>query len=264
MLKEALYRGASFAGFDRPFRHARRGQLKVLLYHNIENHPVRFANAVPAEEFARHLEYLQRHYNLVRIDQSGEIQGMCPDRVNVLITFDDGFINNVEIAVPILAQYGVSAAFFVIADCVADGSPPGFQLARLKPGEDIAPWRTVDTGDIRAMRAAGMTIGSHSLAHTDSRLLPDAVLLDQARRSQETLEDLLGEPVGNFAFPWGYHNPGQPEALKSVFNRIFLTTHGFAQANDAILPRNEVANLAHLPHAASGSVDLLRQFATIR
>jgi peptidoglycan/xylan/chitin deacetylase (PgdA/CDA1 family) len=256
MLKDLIFRGATVAGLDRALRRVHRGQLKVLLYHNIERNPGLFGDSVPADEFARHLKLLKDSYNLVRLSQTGEIEGMVPDRVNVLLTFDDGFINNLDVAVPILVDHGVSAAFFVIVDCLESGSPPDFQLARLEVGADLRPWRTVTGADVRAMREAGMTIGSHGLSHIDHRLLTPSDLLEQTRQSRSQLEDVLGEPAACFAFPWGFHNPGQDEALLEVFARVFLTRHGFTTPTARIMPRNEVASLAHLPHAVSGLVDI--------
>ncbi len=257
MLKKIALRGMELARLEHALMRAHRGELKVLLYHNVDE-PL-FGNAIAGGEFARHLEWLKKHCNVVSIRQDGTIDGAVDDRLNVLISFDDGFINNAEAVTPLLTAAGLSAIFFVIVDCLAEGAVPGFQQARLGPDEDPTPYRTVTVADIRAMRAAGMAIGSHSLGHTDMREKDDAALLDDARQSRARLEEVLGETVGCFAFPWGHHNSGQPEKLLDVYDKIFLTRHGFAATGDRILPRNEVANLAHLPHAVAGTVDLLRR-----
>lgn len=259
MLKNVALLGMQRAGIAAALRRAHSGALKVLLYHNVERGRPRFANAIAADEFARHLDWLKAKCNVVSIAQDGTIVGARDDRLNVLISFDDGFVNNAEIVVPLLADSGLSAIFFVIVECLASGAPPGFQLARMSAGEDATPYRTVTIADVRAMRASGMAIGSHSLAHTDMRAKDDVALLADARESRSRLQDMLGEGVGCFAFPWGHHNPGQPEKLLDVYDRVFLTRHGFAPTDARVLPRNEVANLAHLPHAVSGTVDLFRR-----
>lgn len=247
------------AGIDRLLRRAHRGELKVLLYHNVEHGAPRFGNAIAADEFGAHLEFLKRTCNVVGMGQRGELKGMRDDRLNVLITFDDGFANNYEVVLPILAAHGLSATFFLIADCLETGAPPPFQLARLRPGEDPLPWRTVNVAEMKALRAAGMTIGCHSLTHADHRAFDDAALLRDATAARTRIEDLLGEPVGCFAFPWGYHRPGQPERLLEVFDRVFLTRHGFAREDSRVFPRNEVSDIGHLPHAVSGSIDPFRR-----
>ena len=256
--KNLAFRVAQIVGIDRSLRRVHRGKLKVLLYHNVESGTPRFDFAIPAAEFARHLQFLKQHCNVVSMTQAGEIVGMCQDRLNVLITFDDGFINNFEVAMPILQQHGLSATFFLVVDCLEAGSPPAFQLDRLTPSDDPSDWRTITIDEMNEMRRAGMTIGSHSLSHTDSRQLGNEALVQEALQSRERMEALLGEPVGCFALPWGHHNPDQPERLLEVFDRVFLTTHGFTTATSRILPRNEVSSLAHLPHAVAGTVDLFR------
>lgn len=256
MLKRIAYAAMRMAGIDRVLRHARRGELKVLLYHNVERGTPRFSNGIAADEFGRHLAFLRRTCNVVTMDQRGGMAGLREDRVNVLLTFDDGFVNNHDVALPILLEHGLSASFFLIANCLKTGAPPPFQAARFAPGENPAPWRTVNVAEMRAMRAAGMTIGSHSLAHVDHRELAEGTLVAEARTARARIEELLGEPVGCFAFPWGYHHAGQPERLLEVYDRVFLTKHGFAKPDARIVPRNEVASLVHLPHAVSGSIDL--------
>lgn len=259
MIKQTLFRAASIARLDHMLLRKHRGELKVLMYHNVERGPRHlFANSIAATEFARHLDWLKAQCNLVRIDPHGNISGMHADRVNVLLSFDDGFANNAEVVAPMLSEAGLGAVFFVIANCVGAGTVPAFQRARLAAGKSDTPSRTMTAADLRDLQALGMTIGSHSLDHTDHRLLNDDQLAVDATTSRKVLEDVLGTPVGCFAFPWGHHRAGQPERMQDFYDKVFLTRHGFADATDQILPRNEVADRNHLPHAVAGTIDLFR------
>ena len=248
-------------GLNTVMRRANRGNIKVLLYHNVTPGGQHFDYALSPEEFERHILYLKARYNIVGIDQLGKWVGVRADKCNVLITFDDGFRNNLDYAVPILKRHGVSAVFFLIADCVKDGSPPDFLRERLGAAADAPEYRTVDIAGARLMIAAGQAVGSHSVSHLNHRRLATDVAVVDGARARDVLEGALGVEIGLFAFPWGYHCANQLEPFGALYQRIFLTTHGFCAPGDTVIPRNEVSGLAHLKAAASGSLDLVKRYA---
>jgi peptidoglycan/xylan/chitin deacetylase (PgdA/CDA1 family) len=248
-------------GLNALFRRLNRGKIKVLLYHNITPGGSGFDFAISPEEFDSHLRYLKSRYHMLGIDQSGAWRSCRSDRVNILITFDDGFLNNLEFAAPILARHGISAAFFLIADCIETGAPPHFTEKYGKGGGDRAAYRTVDTQGAMALIRYGMTIGSHSLAHRDFSGLDDREAEADAKAARQKLERLLGCEVALFAFPWGKHRRDQARRMSFIYERVFLTEHGFAGEFESILPRNEVSGSAHLRAAASGALDFVRRWA---
>lgn len=255
-MKTLLFQALEFSGMNALFRRLNRGRIKVLLFHNVTPGGRDFDNALAPEEFEAQLRHLKRHYNVLGIDQSGDWRGYRPDRVNVLISFDDGFINNLQFALPILEREGVPAVFFLIADCVATGSPPPF--AEKYGSGDRQAYRTIDAQGARALLDAGMTIGSHSLAHRDFSQLSDAEAQADATAAREKLRALLDTDIGLFAFPWGKHRPGQEQQMAALYWRVFLTDHGFAWPDDVVIPRNEVAGSMQLRAAASGALDSLK------
>jgi peptidoglycan/xylan/chitin deacetylase (PgdA/CDA1 family) len=258
-MKRLIFALLEASGTNALFRHLHRGRIKVLLYHNVVPGRVGFSNAITPEEFDAQLRYLKAHYNLVGLDHGGQWQGYRSDRVNVLVTFDDGFINTLEVAAPILRKHQVPAVFFLIADRVEDGQPPAF-AERYGDGDPTA-YATISKDGLPALFEAGITIGSHSLRHDDLSLADAAQLEADLRASKAKLEAMSGREVALFAFPWGKHRPGQELEAAEVYDRVFLTEHGFCTPADRILPRNEVAGLAHLQAAASGALDFLKRRA---
>ena len=256
-MKQTLFRSLQALGVNALFRRLNRGRIKVLLYHNIANDRGAFANAITPEAFDEHLLHLIRHYNIVGMDQAGQWQGYRADQVNVLITFDDGFINLVETAVPILRRHGISAVFFLIADCAETGAPPAF-AATYGGSANQACYATVGAAEVGALLEAGMTIGSHSLRHDDFSAMEDAAMVVDARASRAKLEALCGRDVATFAFPWGKHREHQKALVGQAYERVFLTEHGFCEPGDRFVPRNEVDTLPQLQAAASGALDFLK------
>jgi peptidoglycan/xylan/chitin deacetylase (PgdA/CDA1 family) len=240
-------------------RRLHRGKIKVLLYHNVVPERAGFNNAITPEEFEAQLRYLKARYNVIGLDQAGEWQGYQPHRVNVLVTFDDGFINNLEIAAPILRRNGVPAVFFLIADRVEDGGPPSFAERYGDGGGDRSGYATIPRDRLNDLLDLGITIGSHSLRHDDLSLADDEQLASDLRLSRAKLEALCGREVAVFAFPWGKHRRGQEAAAAKLYARVFLTEHGFCAPQDRVIPRNEVMGLGHLQAAASGTLDFLKR-----
>lgn len=102
----------------------------------------------------------------------------------IVLTFDDGWVSDWQIAAPILARFGWKAEFFVTTGWVEQ---PGF-LA----------WE-----DLRQALSAGMGIQSHSMTHPDLTQLSREEIRSELLLSKEMLEERLGKAVAFFALPGG-------------------------------------------------------------
>lgn len=109
-----------------------RDSLLVLNYHRIGNanddlfDPEVFS--ATAEEFNEQIAYLKRHVSVVSLDEAlGFLDGSVKDRARrcrVLITLDDGYLDNYDIAFPILRSHGVQGVFFLVTGFVGSGLVP--------------------------------------------------------------------------------------------------------------------------------------------
>jgi glycosyltransferase involved in cell wall biosynthesis/peptidoglycan/xylan/chitin deacetylase (PgdA/CDA1 family) len=255
--KNVLLMAVHFMGVNETLAHWNRGKIRALIYHNVVPDTTAFPYALTPAEFERQIILIKNKYNPVHLDESGAIVGFAPDRINVLITFDDGFINNYKYVFPILIKHGLRATFFLIVDCVETGATPimADRYSRA-PAEAGTEYRTVSLPQIQEMMAAGMTFGSHTFMHTDLKQTEWADGISIARGSAERLGALLGRNIKLFAFPWGRYQPGQPEALRDSFGRIFTTDQGFNRLGDVVMRRDEAVNDLHLQFVVCGSRDL--------
>jgi glycosyltransferase involved in cell wall biosynthesis/peptidoglycan/xylan/chitin deacetylase (PgdA/CDA1 family) len=255
--KRGLLTAVQLMGVNEAFAHWNRGKIRALIYHNVTPDTTAFPYALTPAEFERQIVLIKKKYNPVHLNQKGAIVGFVRDRINVLITFDDGFINNYEYAFPILVKHGLSATFFLIVDCVEFGSTPALAERYSRATQGVrTEYRTVTLRQAREMMAAGMTFGSHTFAHSDLTETEWAEGISIARGSAEKLGALLGRDVKLFAFPWGRYKPGQPEALAGSFSRIFTTEHGFNRLGDVVMRRDEAVSRLHLQFVVCGSRDL--------
>jgi peptidoglycan/xylan/chitin deacetylase (PgdA/CDA1 family) len=176
--------------------------LRVLMYHKINDQPENSVT-VPVSLFDEQLAQLRElGYTPVSIDAVRDyyISGVPLPRRAVLISFDDGYRDNLENAVPVLQRYGYPAVVFVPIGYL-DGSWP------LPHDEHLAARgvvnRTLAWSDLGELEAAGVRIGSHGIGH---RPLADLEVDEAAREitlSKLRLEEALGHPVDAFAYVKG-------------------------------------------------------------
>jgi len=103
----------------------------IVMYHSVLEDPAREADSLGGvihsrEAFQGQMELLAKHFRPVTLDQVGRfVKGEVelPERA-VVITFDDGYTDNYEMAMPILDRLGVPAAFYVTVDCIENRRLP--------------------------------------------------------------------------------------------------------------------------------------------
>lgn len=102
---------------------------------------------------------------------------------NIRFTFDDGNFSDLKVAEE-LTKYGLSGTFFIITG-------------------NIGCSKFLTQTDIKYIHKLGHTIGSHSDTHLSFQKLSDTATLEELKYSKNKLEEILGVPVEDFAFPGG-------------------------------------------------------------
>ncbi|MER7518505.1 polysaccharide deacetylase family protein [Streptomyces sp. NPDC126499] len=170
--------------------------LWVAMYHSIAEVPDDpYRVTVSPVRFARQLHWLRdRGLRGVSVRELLAATAEGRERGLVGLTFDDGYADFLESAVPLLRRHGFTATVYVL---------PG------RLGGDNA-WDTdgprkplLDEDGIRRAAAAGMEIGSHGLRHLPLAEADDATLAAETRRSRELIEEITGERVDGFCYPYG-------------------------------------------------------------
>jgi peptidoglycan/xylan/chitin deacetylase (PgdA/CDA1 family) len=182
----------------------------VLLYHSVSSEAPAAVRrwAVSPARFADHMRWLADNgFSGLTVDQllARRRDGTLPDRP-VAVTFDDGFADFLDTALPVLERVGLPATLYVTTGLLT-GSP----LAHRR-----IPGRTLDAAGVREVAARGVQMGAHSHSHPQL----DTLSLRRARteivRSRAVLEDTLGEPVTCFAYPYGYSSAAVRRAVEDA------------------------------------------------
>lgn len=179
------------------------GTLPVLMYHSISTLGGGSLRdlAVPPTRLAEQLDVLAgAGYRLVGLTEALDLldSGVRTDPL-VALTFDDGYANFLDAAIPVLAETGASATLYP-----AVGHLGG-------PAQWLGPWAgafgpLLDWSQLTEVAAAGVEIGNHGLLHHPLDVLPPAQLRNEIMTSRDRLEQALGRPIRSFCYPHGYHD----------------------------------------------------------
>ena len=275
-----------------------QGRLSVLIFHRVRAQPdPLFPGEIGARRFDAICGWLARWFNVLPLDTAVRRlrEGSLPRRA-AAITFDDGYADNHAIALPILSQHRLSAAFFIASGFLGGGrmfNDTVIETVRRAPGPSldlrglgVETLRVLDLKDgatrrasidailraikylptqqrdamtvairarasnpllpddlmmtpaqVRALHAAGMQIGAHTATHPILARLDDAAARAEIASGKRCLEDIIGTPVGLFAYPNGKpgedYSPANVAAVREAgFAAAFTTAPGAAARGD--------------------------------
>lgn len=186
------------------FRLQRKAFARFVIFHEL-----------PAEALGRfedNLHFLKRSTNVVSLDDffSG---GLSSEKINTVITFDDGFKSWVTDAIPVLKKLKLPATFFVSSAFVGLSKEDEAEFIRSRLMLTQTSHRRATGGlsleDVRRIVEEGFTIGGHTLNHSNLAELQNSVQLRyEITEDKLRLEKITGTKIKYFSYPFGaYHNP---------------------------------------------------------
>ena len=208
--------------------------IAVLGYHKIGEYPPNgwyTWSYVPVDIFENHLQYLaDDNWKVLSFEQF--IAGLSnlelfPQK-SILITFDDGYRSNMEIALPILRKYNYPAVMFVPTAFV--GGYNAFDADIFyEPEENICTWE-----ELIELERSGISIQSHGVNHPHFSDISNEELKKEIAASREILEQKLNKKIEAFAFPYGDNgevNRTDSILQQSGYKAAFLYSGGLIKLN---------------------------------
>lgn len=204
VLEAAAHRTGLLAHFE---RRAHEG-LTILTYHRVLD-PSQCADyplptlAMPEDAFRQQMTWLARHFEVLPVGEALARQsaGARGERPLASVTFDDGYVDNVEIAAPILESLGLRATFFVVTEFVSSGNDLWFDRATRLIGElreDHDPWTTLEHLKRMDSVARERLLADWTARTSDAGAL-QRVASDRSSMTRSHLEALLrsGHEIGS-------------------------------------------------------------------
>lgn len=218
--------------------------ITVLIYHRVGAGVGGQMNLDP-DEFDRQLAWMSQHTRVIDLDTAvDEIQGPGPVEPGVVLTFDDGTADWVDVVAPALERHRIPATFYLTTS-YPDGELP------LPDGEPAISW-----DGLRELASTGLaTIGSHTHTHRLLDRLDPAEIGDELDRTIERIGEELGESPAHFAYPKAV-SPSAP-ARDAVRRRFRSAALAGTRANVA---GDDVRELSRSPiQAADDFPDVVRK-----
>jgi len=176
-----------------------RNAAVVVAFHRIRD------NVAPSDPltvdtatFERYCRFFRRHFRVVSLPELvSKLERGSPPNRELVITFDDGYRDNYENALPVLEKLSLPATFFLITQWIGTDFVPFWD-------EQLGvryPWMTWDQA--RSLQRNGFDVGAHTRTHADLGKVSGRTAREEIVGGKLELERELRAPVRSFAFPYG-------------------------------------------------------------
>ncbi len=186
-----------------------RPGIRVLMYHRVIDSPEYDQLTVSPEIFDRQMQYLGNNFNVVSLESA--VKTLFYNKKNsnsVVITFDDGYLDNLENALPILEKYNLPATIYLTTDfCEQTARHPRYiaQDKRLH----------LDWDEVQEMNEVNnVTFGSHTLSHPYLSRIDRNSSDKEIRKSKDIIESKLNASVKHFCYPSGDYGDREIDSVK--------------------------------------------------
>lgn len=273
------------------YRYRKQYGLIVLNYHNFSkynNYKINRGSYLETgygENFERQITWLNKHFNFLTPDKFYTDSGNRG--LSVFLTFDDGYKDNYDIALPILKKHGVSAAFFVVTEATTtnqwllhdqirylvqtgklNSDTSEQALRRLNTGEALRPdflneisalqpelpkhRLMMNWDELKEISGNDFIIGSHTHSHQPFTFLSQQERTKQLRLSIEAISVNVNQTPNYFAYPNGLYD----EDCHSVMTDHHIT-YAFTTKPGVNTPVSSKLELKRIGVNASDSIGTL-------
>ncbi len=165
--------------------------IPVLMYHSISDD--RSNLSVSVNNFERQIQYLYTSgFKTIQFNSIDE-----KIKKPLIITFDDGYKDNLINALPILKKYNFTSICFVVSDLI------GKSNIWDKNNSNYVYKELLSKNDIKVCLDNGMFIGSHGKSHRSLIELNTDEIIREIKISKTVLENIIGNKIDCFSYPFG-------------------------------------------------------------
>lgn len=187
-----------------------RPRLRVLSFHDLL--------PGPGSPFPGRLRWLAERCRVVSLADAAAGSGLDPERLNVALTFDDGYEEHGSFAAPLLHELGLPATFFVPSAALGLEGEAAQAFARERVRRSSRSFRFLSAAALAELAAEPLfEIGGHTRDHVDlGQAAAPEELRAQIADDKAALEQIGGRPLRFFAFPFGGAEHTSAAALRAL------------------------------------------------
>lgn len=205
-------------GFPSIFGIVKKPLITVLCYHSISNDGWRFSTT--PSEFKKQMDLFSKYYDFISADQLVEYMAgnFKPRRPSILLTFDDGYKNLMDV-VALLLEMKIKPVVFIIAN-----------PKKVNRNEIDSDLELLSKSDIKKLSEINWTIGSHTNSHPNMK--SNKIDIDEEiGTSRNVIKEVTGKTISYIAYPKGIYDE---KILRSVKKAGY--TLGFSMDDALLMP----------------------------
>lgn len=194
-----------------------RREMPVIMYHrfidNDEDKNV-FAPYIHIDMFDKHLAMLKKQgFETLTFEDLADgrtIRRLEPGKRYIMITVDDGYVDNLELMLPVLKKYGFKATVYVVTG-------ETFNRWDVETEQKERELDIMNAEQVRELSDSGyVEIGGHTLTHPRLSTLSYEQQAHEIETNKQELEAIIGKPLVSFAYPYGDHNEDSKKLAESL------------------------------------------------
>lgn len=229
-------------------RTTNRSPIPILMYHQIEAAPAKGAAFrslyVSPRDFARQMAFLSllgyRGLSMsalmpyLRGERTGKVVG---------ITLDDGYLNNLTNALPVLNRHGFSSTCYAVSQQLGKTNEWDFEAG-------IAQTPLMNGAHLRQWLAGGQEVGAHTRHHVRLTQADVPTCMEEISLCKSELEGMTDSPVRHFCYPYGDYTADHVAMARAAgFESVTTTQRGRCQTREDMLqlPRVPIVGSTILP-----------------
>ena len=204
-----------------------RKEMPIIMYHRF----IKDESEKGVHGTYLHIDMLEKHFKLLKkmgfatltfknLADKGLIHRLESGKRYIILTVDDGYQDNYELMLPLLRKYGFKAVVYVVTG--EDFNRWDVEV----PSNPEKPVPLMSRQQVKALHDSGLVeIGGHTMTHPFLSKLSESEQRKEISRNKLELEELLGEQLVSFAYPYGDHDTQSKQIVHQCGYQFAVATN---------------------------------------
>jgi peptidoglycan/xylan/chitin deacetylase (PgdA/CDA1 family) len=180
-------------------------------------------------QFKGKIQFLVKHFNIISVNDFIKSKSLSTKRINLILSFDDGYKSWVDNAIPVLKEFQLPALFFVTSSFV-DKSEEEEKI--FMKNLRVSWARGLSQNDLHLIaNNQAFDVGGHGCHHLDLSYLNREELEQEVLKDKKILGNIIGKEIVYFAFPFGHQKHVNTEVFL-YYQWVFSIVPGFNRSVD--------------------------------